>query len=318
MKNGLVLLTIIVFILSGCGPSVEPNTDLTATTLPAPDSTETSLPTATKPKPAPTISTNEIASGVFSDLMVETQRLYSPNGRCTWDRLLAYSIKETAVKKYDNQFYMRVSVACVLGDAYKEVNWLPVDGWTGQGMGYAIPALLGWSADGERMYFYDQIIPDGCQLIGGWQKNFRQLDLATGNITLLFQELRSGASLSADTKRLVYYDMQKKDVGVYTFASGEVQHIAFTIPEQTDDWDVGQFTWSPDRQSVLFVMIYGDACTPSGASIQKLDIAKGEIRMKWVSTVKTASIIEWVDPLRVVVTIGQEQHLLDPISGDIY
>ncbi len=217
-----------------------------------------------------TLSPIEIASIVFSDLTIETQKLYSPNGRCIWDRLLASSLIETANWKYDNQFYVRLSVACVLGDEFKEVNWILVDEWKLQGLGYSIPALLGWSADGGKLYFHDEIIPDGCALIGGFQENFRQVDLETGNITLLFPELRSGAALSPDTARLVYYDIQNKDVAVYTFASGEVQHTPLTFPDPPVYWAVGNFTWSPDGQSVLFVMVYGDPCNPSGASIQKL------------------------------------------------
>lgn len=317
MKNVLFILTIFILILTGCSPT-EPTSASTISTQPTPDPSATFVPTSTRPQPTPSLSANEVASGVFSDLAVETQRLVSPDGRCTWDRLLAYAIKETAIRKYDNQFYMRVSITCVLGDEYKEVNWLPVDGWGGQGLGYSIPALLGWSADGKRMYFYDQIIPDGCQPVGEWQENFRQLDLETGNVTLLLREMRSGASLSADTTRLVYFDLKNKDVGVYRLVSGEVQHLALAVPEQPVYWDVGEFTWSPDGQSVLFVMVIGDACNPTGASIQKLDLAKGVIQVKWFSTERTASIIEWVDPLRAVITIEKEQHLLDPYSGILY
>ena len=317
MKNVFVLLVICSFILSGCSP-IEPTPDLATSTKPALDSTTLPRATYTKPAPVPTLNQNEIASAVFSDMTVETQRLVSPNGRCTWDRLLAHAIKETAVKKYDNQFYVRVNVACILGDEYKEVSWVLVDEWKPQGLGYSIPTLLGWSVDAGKLYFHDEIIPDGCPTIGGWQENFRQVDLKNGNITLLIPELRRGASLSPDTTRLVYHDIQNKDVGVYTFATGKVQHIPLAFPDPPASWEVGNFTWSPDRQSVLFVMLYGDACNPSGASIQKLDIARGDIRMKWVSTVKTASIIEWVDPLRVVIIIGQELREMDPISGILY
>jgi hypothetical protein len=317
MKYFFVLLSIIAFILAGCSPAGPASTPSAATQT-APELTATPLPTATKLKPSSTLSPNEIASIVFSDLTIETQKLYSPNGRCTWGRLLAWSMKETVNWKYDNQFYVRLSVACILGDEYKEVNWILVDEWKLQGLGYSIPTVLGWSADGGKLYFHDEIIPDGCRPIGGFQENFRQVDLETGNITLLFPELRRGAVLSPDTTRLVYYDMQNKDVAVYTFASGEVQHTPLTFPDPPVYWAVGDFTWSPDGQSVLFVMVYGDACNPNGASIQKLDVSRGDIRMKWVSTVQTASIVEWVDPTRVVISIGQEQHLLDPISGILY
>jgi len=317
MKNVFVLLTALSFLLAGCNP-VEPTSSQPVTTQLTLYPTVSTIPTYTRLAPVPTLSANEVASSVFSDLAVETQRFYSPNGRCTWDRLLAYAITDTAIKEYDNQFYVRVSVSCILVEEYKEVNWLPVDGWVGQGLGYSIPALLGWSVDGKRMYYYDQVIPDGCQPVGEWQENFRQLDLETGNVTLLFREMRSGASLSPDSTRLVYYDIGNKDVGVYTLASGVVQHIAFKIPDQSDYWDLGEFTWAPDGQSVLFVMLVGDACNPSGAFIQKVDLTRGEIKVKWFSTERIASIVEWIEPTRVVITIGQEQHLLDPNSGILY
>ena len=310
MKIRLVSVTVLFLLLVACSPSVATPNEA-ATIQPTPKPTPTLYPTSTKIKP---LSPFEIASVVFSDLTIETQRLNSSDGRCTWDRLLASSLKESANLKYDNQLYVRLSVRCILGDEYKEVNWVLVDEWKLQGLGYSLPSLLGWSVDGNYLYLDDEIIPDGCQPIGGWQENFRKMDLETGNITFLFHEMLSGAVLSPDTTRIVYYDMQNKDVRVYSLASGEVQQAPLILPD-SPYLDVGNFTWSPDGGSVLFVMVFGDSCFPTGASILHLDVANGEIKVVLTDERQTYSILEWIEPNRVLIKVGLKQHVLDPNSG---
>ncbi|OGN75731.1 MAG: hypothetical protein A2X25_02905 [Chloroflexi bacterium GWB2_49_20] len=266
MKISTVFLTLFTFALVGCNP-ISPTPDLAATIELPLRSTSTLYPSATIPSPTSTLSPFDIASAVFSDLSVEKQTFYSPDGRCAWERLQAWSIKDFARQKYDNQFFIRATVNCVRGEWNEEVNWVLVNEWKEQGLGYSIPDLLGWSADGKFLYFYDSIIPDGCQPIGGFQDNIRQVELDTGIIRSLLLGLKSGVSLSPDATRLVYYDGQKADVGSYDIVSDEVQHIPFTIPDKVDYWWVGDFTWSPDGQIVLFVIIYGDPCYPTGTSI---------------------------------------------------
>lgn len=317
MKNIFVSLTIIPFLLAACSPAI-PTPDQSATPGSTLESTAIFRPTYTKPAPAPTLNPNEIASRLFSDLNIEKQTLFSPDGLCSWERLLAWPLTEKALTKYGYQFFVRVNVSCVRPKTHEEVNWVLVNEWQEQNLGYSIPDLLGWSADGNTLYFHDSIIPDGCQPIGGFQENFRQVDLSTGNITLLFSEMRSGASLSPDTTRIVYYDMQNMDVGVYTLLSGEVQHIPFSIPEKDTYWDVGDFTWSPDGQRVLFVLVSGDACFPSAAYIMRMDVTKGEIKIVLTNEGQYFSILEWVEPTRVLISVGQEQKTLDPFTGTLY
>jgi len=271
--------------------------------------------TVVTPRPIASLSPLEVASAVLSDLTIDTQSLYSPNGRCTWKRLQAWSMTEAAQRKYDGRFFIRAAVSCVRAETNEEVDWLLVNEWKEQGLGYSIPALLGWSADGKYLYFYDNIIPDGCQPLGGFQDNLRQVDLDTGKISALLAGVKSGLPLSPDTSSMVFYDFQKADIGSYDFASGEVQHFPLPPTGQANERWVGDLTWSPVGQSLLFVVINGNTCFPSGASILHLDLKSGEVKILLTNNEQTLSILEWVAAERVLISVGGKQHTLDPSSG---
>jgi hypothetical protein len=306
-KLKLFALLILSVFLAACSRNLAPT--FTPTTSKLLVSTE---PTA---RPSSTPSPLDLAATVFSDLSIDNQRLYSQDGRCTWDRLQAWPHEEASQQKYEGNFYIRATLTCIRGEENKEVNWVLVDEWKQAGLGYSIPALMGWSVDGNYLYFYNNIIPDGCQPLGGFQDNLRRVDLDSGNVHPILTGSFSGLSLSPDTTRLVYYDIQEADVGLFDTSSDEVQNIPFTTPGQMDYRWVGNFTWSPDGQSLLFVTIYGDACFPTGASLQSMDIGSTEIRILFTTKEQTISILDWTEPDRVQISVGPDLHWMDPISG---
>jgi len=303
----LPLLFICAFFITSCSAAATPTRFI--------DTPTTASSSTVTPRPTASLSPLEVASAVLSDLAIETQSLYSPDGRCTWHRLQAWSMTEAAQRKYEHRFFISATVTCVRAETNEKVNWLLVDEWKEQGLGYSIPALLGWSADGNYLYFYDNIIPDGCQPLGGFQDNLRQVDLDTGDILSLLMGLKSGYSLSPDTTRLVFYDIQTADIGSYDFASGKVQHFPLAATGQADERWVGDLTWSPDGRSLLFVVIYGDPCYPGGASILHLDPQSGQVKILLTTEGQILSIIDWVASERVLISVGGEQHALDPSSG---
>ena len=238
---------------------------------------------------------------------------------CEWSRTLAWPILEAASLKYDNQFFTYVTISC----GNQATPWVLVDKWTEAGLGYSIPALLGWSMDGQYVYFYDAIIPDGCQPIGGFQQDLRQVDLATGSILSIPISWTGGIALSADTTRLIYYDRQKVEVGVYDLASGEEQRFSFALPKSIDDWFAGDFTWSPDGQSALFIIQYGDPCFPTGVSVRRVDLQRNETHdLDNVSILlerqdTTLSILEWAQAERVMISMEGDTWWLYPDSGNL-
>jgi hypothetical protein len=192
-----------------------------------------------------------------------------------------------------------------------------VDKWGEAGLGYPLPDLLGWSADGKYAYFYNSIIPDGCQPIGGFQQDLRQVDLTMGNIRSIPISWTGGMALSPDSTKVIYYDRQKAEVGIYDLAIQEEQRIPFELPKGMEDWFAGDFTWSPDGQMAVFIIRYGDACGPSGDYLRLVDLQMYNVRTLLKKENQSISIVEWTEKDRVLITIEGEKWWLDPASGSL-
>jgi len=172
----------------------------------------------------------------LTEFYITTERNFSPGpANCTWELLTAFPQSEAANLKFDGLFFTYVTLNCFRPGEIDE-DWVLMEEWREGGLGYPVPNLLGWSADGKFMYFYDLIIPDGCSPPGGFQRDLRAVDLMTGEIRPIPIVLTSGFSLSPDTSRVSYYRWEEKEVGVYTFASGDEQRFPFDIPDNLSDW----------------------------------------------------------------------------------
>lgn len=312
MKLYLYLLILCTSFLAAC-QQAQPTPSPSVTQSPAETPTrppQTPTPTRIGPSPTPTLSPLDIASSVLTELSIERTRDFSPHGPCLWERLLASSISDAARQKYDNQFFTYVKVAC-------EEEWVLVQEWKEQNLGYSIPELLSWSVDGKYVYFYDAVIPDGCQPLGGFQQNLRQVELATGNIRSIPLNWTGGMALSPDSTRLVYYDWESMEAGAYNLVSQEEQRIPFELPEPMEFWYAGNFTWSPDGQSALFVIRYGSPCFPTGSSVRRVDIQKNDVSTLVDNIDPTVEIVEWTNPDRVLISREGETLWLDPVSGSL-
>jgi hypothetical protein len=324
MKPRIFILVFAVLFCSACQPvkkpsqatlPTNPTTILPATKTPIPSQTiipPTKLPTYTLPPPLPTISPLDIARTILTELSIEETNDYSPpNGFCKWQRIIAWPISEAAQLKYNNQYYTYVTLNC--GGLDKP--WVLVDKWTEAGLGYPLTSLLSWSVDGQYLYFYDQIIPDGCQPIGGFQQDLRQADLKTRAIQSFPITWTGGMTISPDSSKVIYYDRQVVDVGIYDLSEQQEQRISFDIPPGLESWFAGDFTWSPDGKSAIFIIEYGDGCFPSGASLRRVDPQANKIMTLLERENTDLSIIGWNEPNKVLISIDHEQQLLDPITG---
>jgi hypothetical protein len=255
-----------------------------------------------------------MASTVFSDLSITKEQHNSPDGLCVWEKLIAYPSAELAVGRYEGKFFNYVTVTCYQPG---EKKWEVVKEWREMGLGYSVPDLLGWAGDGHSLYFHDSIIPDGCQPLGGFQQNLRELDLVTGEIVAFSLQFTGGLALSPDTHQVVYYDREPMVLGVFNFETGTEQRVPFDVPEQITYWDAGQFTWSPNSQNVLFQIRYGDPCFPTGTSIRLADFERDEIRILVEESDPEIRIVAWSEPDRVLIARGEAQVWLDPLSGKL-
>jgi hypothetical protein len=331
MKFYYIYLTLLVMILSACHA---PGTTTPASTIPATSTSVVDIPpptspiftqihqsldtpfiptrtsTTTPPPPKSTLSPQEIAGSILKELTIDKEWKPSPNGMCIWERLLGFTNTEAATLKYNNQIFEYVTVTCE-PDAKK---WVLVDKWAEGGLGYSIPALLGWSADGKYLYFNDKVIPDGCQPLGGFQRNLQQVNLTNGKIISIPITLTGGIVLSPSTTKLVYYDHQSVEVGYYNIETGKEQHIPFELPQGIEYWYAGDFTWSPDEQNVIFVIQWGP-CSPIGVSLRRVNLETDEVTTLLETENPNVSILQWKDSNHILIAIDKKEYWLDPNTG---
>lgn len=320
MKPRILYLMFIILFLSACKDvrtsTQAPINTITSTSLqtntpiPSPTTiTPTKIPTYT---PRPTLSPLDIAKTVLTELSIDETYEYSTSGYCEWKRIIASAIGEIS-DKYNGQFFTYVTVNC----ANQDKPWVLVEKWAEQGLGYPLPSLLGWSVDGKYAYFYDSIIPDGCQPRGGFEQDLRQVDLNTGAIKFFPITWTGGMALAPDSSKVIYYNRQAGEVGIYDLVGQEEQRISFDLPIGLDDWDAGDFTWSPDGQKAIFIIDYGEACFPSGVSLRLVDAQANKVTTLLERENQTLSIIEWSEPNKVLLSINKEQQILDLITGKV-
>jgi len=270
-------------------------------------------PTYTPTSPIPTLSPQEIAGTILKDLNIDKEWKPSPNGMCVWERLLGYTNTEVASIKYNNQIFEYVTVSC--GPEPKKL--VIVDQWAEGGLGYSIPALLGWSVDENYLYFNDAVIPDGCQPLGGYQKDLRKVNLASGEIVSFPLNLVEGMTLSPLTDAVIYSDPQTIEVGIYDLNASMEKRIPIKLPEGLEYWEVGNFTWSPDSKMVVFIVQYGDPCFPVMYSLRQVDRASNQIITLLEKENQVISIVEWNATDRVLISIDKKDYWLNPMTGGV-
>lgn len=326
-RLGLTIALLLPLLLACQSPTTMPVLPTATVTRPAAPSLWLPTPTPTENPPTPTLtpavtrkaptstplpSRLEVASEIFAELDIFTERRSAPDGQCYWEQLTAYP-RDRFMMKYEGKFFVYAAITCFVSE---ELRIELVNQWTEMGLGYAIPVFLGWSTDQKKAYFYDAIIPDGCQPLGGFQRDLRQVDLRSGDIQLLALQWTGGLTLSPDATQVVYYDYEKAEVGLYDLLQKEELRIPIPVPPSVEGWYAGNFIWSPDGLNILFLVQYGDPCFPVGISIRKIDrisqkmIDLGEIKDQAVS------LVEWSEPQRVQVIRGGELRYLDPNSGE--
>jgi hypothetical protein len=276
--------------------------------------TEVPVKPTQSPPPDPLITARQ----VLTELEIDITTWYSPDDLWEVKRVLAHPISDASQLKYDNQFYTYYKITCQ-GPSCSPVSGIEhvlVDEWNPGELGYAIPETLGWSGGERFFYFYDSIIPDGCQPLGGFQDNLRRVDLHSGDVDTIPVEMTGGLSLSPDSQYASFYDKEEMEIGIFDLENHEEKRIPFELPPEVEDWFAGNFTWSPDGKSFLFIIKYGDACFPSGTSIRRVDLQANRLHTLLDEDGLLYGIIDWSDPNRVLLAgEGGEEWWLDPFTG---
>ena len=156
---------------------------------------------------------------------------------------------------------------------------------------------MGWSGDGHYLYVVDDIIPDGCQVPGGYHGNLRRVDLQSGEVEQIVENGFFGSiALSVDGERVIYRELGDVEVAVLDLQSLGEQRIKIDPGvDESDFWLVGKFSWSPDGKRVLFPITY-DACFPAGSKLLIVDVAQLTSRTILEKDQRTFSVVGWNEP----------------------
>lgn len=289
-----VAIVIWASLAAACSP-LRPGQNETATVAPTEAMGATSvsvLPTATEAPPTETPRPTVTAIGVSTptpmpgELQVDWTST-SPDGQWTATALSANLFQ-------GESYYVRVRVE---GSAGAQA-WMPVSEWRPMGLGFTLPGLLQWSADGTRLYFTNVPHPDGCSLFvnGG---DVQSLDLATGQVTELMPEQGLWLALSPNETQVAYIGYGDRGLIIRDLATGQERPI--DIPRPVPSATMGAIVWAPDG-SALALTASHDPCGIDGVtSVFVVDLATGAVRTLVDSAEQGAVTVRWEPTGQVVV-----------------
>ena len=188
-------------------------------------------------------------------------------------------------------------------------EWTVVNEWVSWNLGYSLPSVFGWSGDGRYLYVVDDVIPDGCQVPGGYHSNLRRVDLQSGEVEEIIENDFFGSlALSPDGLRVIYKELGDVEVAVIDLQSMDVQRIKIDPGvEESDFWLVGKFTWSPDGKRVLFPIIY-DNCFPAGSKLLLVDVDQQISQTIIEKDRRTFTVLDWTGPDSAQLVDQDGQH----------
>ncbi|MEL7591057.1 MAG: hypothetical protein AAGU17_07145 [Anaerolineaceae bacterium] len=324
MKRRVLFLILAFQLLSACQKVNETDqtfiptypVELPSTTTPFQgqiDVSSTEFPDNTLTPPCLQPNPLEIASTVLTEFSIDVTNEPSPDAACVWKRIIAFPNSEATQRRYDNQYFMYASVNC----GNQEKPLILVDKWNESGLGYPITNLLGWSVDNHYVYYYDQIIPDGCQPIGGFQQNLLRANLNDGVIQSFPITWTGGITISPDSLRIIYYDRQAVEVGIYDLEEQKEQRIGINLPNGLENWFAGNFTWSPDGTLAIFIIEKTENCFSLGSSLHRVDPQSSKITTLLEIENQTVSILRWSEMNNILISINGEQKIFDPSTGKL-
>lgn len=269
-------------------PTRTPSATFTVT----PQQQITAVPTIVETKPTPEFLATSVSQ--------------SPDGQWTAESSLAYISEEGLVRGYDT----RLQVSRADGS----VTWTLVDYEQDAGLGYAIPVIHRWSADGEHVYFTNSVVPDGCGLfVNG--SDLHRADLSTGEATELMPALARALSLSPDETTVAYFPWgPMPDLVLRDLAEGTERKLAWEIPFN----DAGNIVWSPDG-SALALILSADSCRPNwNYTTVKVDVPTLEPTVLLENDDRLLSIVSWPEPNRLLLRDWDDRSWsLDTDTGEV-
>ena len=232
---GFLIALLLAAVYASCGPRPP------APTQPAtPVATVTQSPTRTHlPIKTPPV------------ILTPTERLPTPTRKSPNDRTWSaqspdgHWIAEGALQEFWGEpceVHTSLTVKRVAGSQAWEV-------WSDKqncGLGGSIPIALQWSSDGQRFYFTNLVLSDGCAEFSNGS-DLHQVNLNTGAVKQIAPAIGSALALSPDETQLAY--MGQRGLIVRDLISGVERESALPTGAQA-----GRLLWSPDGSALVFTL----------------------------------------------------------------
>lgn len=190
--------------------------------------------------------------------------------------------------------------------------------------GFPFPEPFYWTTNGQYLYFTHQSSGDGC-FAGGRHRGtgLLRLDLATGNVVELSPNFASWMSISPDEKTLAYFNYSRQGLTFRDLDTGNERTLDRVVLQEDVgmELDYRYIVWSPDSQSLVFVVMAGvcDFIQESYFNwLVHVNLISGVQTILFEKDERGFVPIAWPDINKVLIRQGSGQLLwLNPTTGDI-
>lgn len=168
--------------------------------------------------------------------------LSSPDGAWTASYVAAFPAGRA-------EYYQRLVVRATDGNP----RYVVVDGWSPLGLGYTVAIPLQWSDDSERLYYTNRPTPDGCGvLVNG--SDLHMVDVSQGIQRQLLPPLGGVIGLAPDETHVAYRPWGAPGLTIQNLETGAIKSVQ--LEAIIDDGALGALTWSPDSDTLAFVVAH--------------------------------------------------------------
>lgn len=279
---------------TAAAPTTSPtNTPISPTPLstapPPPEATPTNIPIATKS-----------ADNVFYE-----QEWLSPDGQWRAHSLLTFVSEEGNVTGYQTDLI----VSQVEGDR----SWVAYSTLQGAGLGYEVPTVLVWSADGQSLFFTLQAIADGC---GGYLTRYysglRQLELTSGEVA----ELDFGGIPSPDGTMVAQMGWDPAAaILIHHLGTNTTTTYTWETPLERDNVASNmRLSWSPDSQAIALEYATGACFQVEVYSLIYLDLIAGAQRTLIQQEGQALAIVDWSTPDEIYLREGESNVPVEVVN----
>lgn len=310
MKNIFSMGAALIILMSACSPAT-PSPQQLPVSLSTASLMPTQLPVPTETITPSHVSTGQAEATAYTSTQIAKEReamadcLGHPSGAHSPDRY--YSLEKNwyiAYCEYPDTHFNYTAIIKADNSTRWEVPFYET--WGSQQISDAWPdgikdgemSLLAWSPDEKYVFlnpYFCCLDGPGMMFVAGY--GLFQINTATGVIT----EIDNGATafaLSSDTKKLVRYDYDTKQVVIQNLETGN--NVTFEVNQQFEI--VGIFKWSPDGDKVVFSAADENWFDEkSGFTLYLIDLNKNAIKQLLYEPPHYYVAVEWSTNEEIII-----------------